>query len=268
MSLASSWMKDVQDRVKRASHEVSVALQPRMEQAKRSLEASIQQMGLKPGREIFQDDEQLQVALEELEHLRVHLTTISASVEQHRTRLIQLATTQKQLADNLAAPSEQILVLFRKHHPASHLNAQLSLGNAQMNAANALSRFALDMATPMADLSRTFEESYIAKIMPLRKRYTVQKSEYLKYLRQAANEENAAKAENFNSIAQSSVPGWRSTSETLMAEIQSLLSYTLTNLSEWTLNVAQAEAETYARTARLFEDPAKEAEEAQNEPST
>lgn len=258
----------MQDRVKRASNDVSIALQPRVQQAKRSLEASIQQMGLKPGREIYQDDEQLHIALDELEQLRTQLTTIATSVEQHRARLIQLAASQKQLAENLSAPNDQMLVLLRKHLPASHLEAQLSLGGAQMTAANALSRFALDMSTPMADLSRTFDESYVAKIVPLRKRYITQKSEYLRYLRQAANEENAVRADNLNAIAQSAIPGWRATSDTLMAEIHSLLTYSVTNLSEWTLNVAQAEAETYARAARVYERPAKEAEDAQNEPST
>lgn len=257
-------MKDIQDRVKRASNDVNVALQPRVAQAKRSFEQSIQQIGLKPGREIYVDDESLLSAIIDLEHLRDALTAISLSVDQHRTRLLDLAKTQKTLANNLSAPSENVLVLLRKHLSERNLEAQLALGNAQMLSANAVSRFALDMSTPMADLSRTFEECFVAKITPLKKRYITQKSEYLRYLKQAAQTEDTVRRDNLASIAQSAVPVWRATSETLLAEIQSLLSYAVSNLSEWTLNVAQAEAETYARSAKLFEAPARQAEDAQN----
>lgn len=266
--MASSWMKDIQDRVKRASNDVNVALQPRVAQAKRSLEQSIQQMGLKPGREIYEQDEALLSAVIDIENLRDLLTSIAASVDQHRTRLLDLARTQKTLAETLSTPSELVLPLLRKHLPSDQLDAQLALGPAQMIAANALSRFALDMATPMADLSRTFEQAYAAKVSPLKRRYITQKADYFRCLRQAAASEDPVRRDTLNAVAEGAIPGWRATSETLVAEIKSLLSYTISNLSEWSLNVTQAEAETYARSARAFELPARQAETIQNTPST
>lgn len=257
----------MQDKVKKASNDMTIALQPRVAQAKRSLEASIQQMGLKPGREIYQDDDALYTALTDLDHLRDALAHIANSVEAHRARLLDLARSQKALADSISAPSEPVLTLLRKHLPPEHVDAQVALGAAETLASNAVSRFAIDMSTPMADLSRTFEESFVAKITPLKKRYITQKSEYLKYLRQAAQAEDPVRSDNLNSIAQSAIPGWRATSEMLMAEIQSLLSYTTSNLSEWALNVAQAEAETYSRSAKIFDGPARQAENAQNSSS-
>lgn len=261
-------MRDLQDRVKRASNDVNVVLQPRVAMAKRSLENSLQQIGLKPGREIYQDDERLLDALVELDTLRAMLQKLSAAVDQHRTRLLDVARTEHTLADILSSPNDHLLTLLRKQLTPARVDAQLTLGAAQLSVSNAVSRFALDMSTPMADLSRTFDEAYSGKITPLLKRYYSQKGEYLRFIRQAAATEDALKKDNLSSMAQSALPTWRGTSDTLMAEIQSLMSYTTSHLSEWTLNVAQAQAETYSRSAKVFEQPAREAEAAQNEPST
>lgn len=259
-----SWVRDIQDRVKRASNDVNIALQPRVAQAKRSLEASIQQIGLTPGPEIFEGDESLHAALGDLDILREALSTIAATVDQHRSRLLDLARTQSSLASHLDAPEKPLLPLLHRHLSAERVDAQVSLASAQAFTANSLSRFALDMSTPMADLSRTFEEAFVSKITPLKKRYISQKTEFLRYSRQAAATDDPLRRENLNSIAQSALPTFTATSETLMAEIQSLLRYTVSNLSEWSLNVTQAQAETYARAARVFEEPAKQAEAAQN----
>eukprot|EP00174_Griffithsia_okiensis_P000596 GO256093.1.p1 GENE.GO256093.1~~GO256093.1.p1 ORF type:complete len:135 (+),score=7.43 GO256093.1:45-407(+) len=120
----------------------------------------------------------------------------------------------------------------------------------------------------MADLSRTFEEAYSSKITPLKKRYIAQKGEYLRYSRQAETTEDTVRRQNLSSIAESALPTFKATGETLLAEVRSLLSYTLTNLSEWTLNVAQAESEMLTRSAAAYEQPSKQAEAAQNLPST
>lgn len=261
-------MKDLQDRMKRASNDVNIVLQPRVAMAKRSLENSLQQIGLKPGREIYQDDQRLLDALAELDALRTMLQKISAAVEQHRTRLLEAARTENTLANILSSPNDNLLALLRKQLIPERVDVQLALGAAQLSTSNALSRYALDMSTPMADLSRTFDEAYTGKITPLMKRYYSQKGEYLRFLRQAAATEDTLKKDSLSSMAQSAVPMWRSTSDTLMAEIQSLVSYTTSHLSDWTLNVAQAQAETYSRSAKVFEEPAREAEAAQNESST
>lgn len=261
-------MKDLQDRMKRASNDVNVALQPRVQMAKRSLEASLQQIGLKPGREIYQDDQRLLDAVVELDLLRSLLQKISSAVEQHRTRLLDVARSENALATILSSPNDNLLTLLRKQLSPGRVDVQLSLGAAQLSASNAVSRFALDMSTPMADLSRTFDEAYMGKITPLLKRYIAQKSEYLRFLRQANAAEDPVRKDSLNSMAQSAVPIWKATSDTLMSEIQSLLSYTTMHLSEWTLNVAQAEAETYERSAKVFQQPAREAEAAQNESSS
>lgn len=257
-------MKDLQDRMKRASNDINTTLQPRVALAKRSFEASIQQIGLKPGPEIYEDDARLHDALLELEALRDTIQSLSLAVDQHRTRLLALAKSQSALATILSAPPDPVLPLLRKQLSPTRVDIQHALGQAQHNAANGASRFALDMSTPMADLSRTFDEAYTAKITPLKRRYVSQKTEFLRYVRQAAAAEDPARKDNLTAMIEASEPMWKATSDTLMAEIQSLVSYTVGNMSEWSLNVAQAQAETLARAAAAFEQPARDAEAAQN----
>lgn len=261
----SSWVKDIQDRVKKASNDVNFVLQPRVAQAKRSIEASIQQIGLKPGREIFDGDDALYDTLTDLDNLRIALREIALSVEQYRARLLELSRSQSALSMHLQRPPHDILLLMRKHVPQTHIETQLELSNAQVFSANSMSRFALDMSTPMADLSRKFDETYDSKITPLKKRYISQKKEYITYSRQAAAADDSIRRENLTSIADSAA--WQSTGETLLSEIRSLLSYSLSHLSEWILNVAQAQREMFSRSARAFEGPANRAEAAQNESS-
>ncbi|CDF37524.1 unnamed protein product [Chondrus crispus] len=250
--------------MKRASTNMNVALQPKVAMAKRSFEQSIQQMGLKPGREVYQDDERLLDALLDLDELRTMLQSVASAVDQHRTRLLDVARSEAAIATILATPNDNLLALLRKQLSPARIDAQRGLGEAQMSASNAVARFALDMSTPMSDLSRTFDEAYNGKIVPLKKRYIAQKTEYLRYMRQAQAAEDLARKESLNSMAESAVPMWKATSDTLMAEIQSLVSYATSNMSEWTLNVAQAQSETFSRTARIFEEPARDAEKAQN----
>jgi hypothetical protein len=121
------------------------------------------------------------------------------------------------------------------------------------------------MSTPMADLMRTFEETYSSKIMPLKKLYISQKTEYTRYMRQAAAAEDEIRRSNLDSIAQSARPVWERTSESLRSEIQRLVVYATTNVSEWMLNVSQAESEAYSRSSRAFADVARLAEANQQE---
>lgn len=264
--MASSWMKDLQDRMKRASSDMNVALQPKVQQAKRTLEQSIQQIGLRPGPEIYQDDLRLHHALAQLDALRDTLQALSLAVDQHRTRLLALATSQSALASILSDPPDALAPLLRKQLPPARLAVQEALSGAQTVAAAGTSRFAMDMSTPMVDLARTFEEAFGAKVVPLRKRYVAQKTEFLRYIRQAAATDDPARKDSLGAMAQSAEPLWRATSDTLMAEIQSLVSYTVSHINEWTLNVAQAQAESLARAAKAFEQPAADAERAQNLP--
>lgn len=261
---AASWMRDIQDRVKRASHDVGGALQPRVEQAKRTLEASIAQMGLKPGREIFEGDEILLDAITELEELREVLRRLSSMVAQQRAKLLDLSRVQNSISTLLQSSQNDVLHLQRRILPPSHVEAQTSLADAQSFAANAASRFALDMSSPMADLWRTFEEAWQSKISPLKRRYVSQKTEYLRYSRQAGETDDELRRENLTSIADSALPIWQSTKLSLLKEIRSLTEYTVHNLSEWTLNVAQAQHEMYSRSSRAFEHSAEQAESAQN----
>lgn len=257
----SSWVKEIQERVKRASNDVNVALQPRVAQAKRSLEASIQQIGLRAGPEVFQDDKELYDALMELDELRAIVMNLSRSVEQQRSQFLELSRMTSNVSANLQR--DTLIQMSRRHLSSGRVDAQLSLGNAQIFSANAMSRFALDMSTPMADLSRTFDETLQSKITPLRRRYLTQKREYMSFSKQAMDTDDNERREHLQAVAQSSA--WRSTSDNLMAEIRSLTTYTLQKLSDWSLDVAQAEREMLARSARAFEQPAAQAEAAQND---
>lgn len=262
-------MKDIQDRVKRASNDVNTVLQPRVAQAKRSLEQSIQQIGLKAGPEIFQDDKPLYIALTDLDNVREMISTLSKTVEQHRTSLLDVARCQSSLSSqllNITPPP----TISTTTEPANNviltegrMNAQIALSKAESQSAKSISRFALDMSTPMADLSRTFEETLTSKITPLRRRYLSQKREYLNFSKQAADAENEDRRRHLAAIANSTC--WKSTSDTLLAEIKSLIVYTISRFSEWSLNVSQAQHEMFTFSASAFKQPAALAEAAENE---
>lgn len=264
-----SWMKDLQERVRRASTEMNTALQPRMAQAKRQIEEGIEQMGLKRGKELYTDDAPLASAMAALDVVRAHVRALATNVDSQRGHLLAAAKSQRALGETLgaAAPADaQALIPGGGGREGAHT----AFAEAQLAAAGAMARFALDMSTPMADLARTFEERYAASISPLKKRHATQKTEYLKFVRQAraaAEDADPARRERLETVARNAQPVCQRTSESLQDEIRSLLAHTMSSISEWMLNVAQAQAETYARASKAFEDPKQLAEKAQDTPS-
>jgi hypothetical protein len=262
---SSAWMKEIQERMKKATTEVNTALQPRVVMAKRSLEEGMQSMGLRQGREIYDEDEGLYHAVTSLDDLRALLRSLSSTVETHRKNLLAAASTEKALGDIIAGQGSSLASVLESRISDSRLECHVALGAAQLSTGSSLSRFALDMSTPMADLMRTFEETYSSKIMPLKKLYISQKTEYTRYMRQAAAAEDEIRRSNLESIAQSARPVWERTSESLRSEIQRLIVYATTNVSEWMLNVSQAESEAYSRSSRAFADVARLAEANQQE---
>ncbi|CAN8071725.1 unnamed protein product [Agarophyton chilense] len=254
--LSSAWVKDLQDRVKRASVDVNVALQPRLTQAKRSIEQSIQQFGLRPNKELYESDFALYGTLCVLDDLRTLLSELASQTEAHKRSMLELARVEKQLSHSLA-PDSRLSSLLQDYVPKQTLSAQFSFVQSQQSAASCLQAYAMDVSPPIIDLARTFEDSYSAKIVPLRKRYLAQKTEWNRLRRQPDNEA-------FEALIETTVGMWRATSETLSAESRSLILYCSSKLSDWTLNVAQAKADTYSRAASLYEQPAKLAEDAQN----
>lgn len=251
--------------MKKATTEVNTALQPRVAVAKRTLEEGMQSVGLRHGRELFDEDEELLLALNSLDELRALLRALAAAVDAHRRNLLAVAATERALGEMVSAPASAVADLLHAHVAPARLDAQVALGAAQVSASASISRFALDMATPMLDLSRTFEEAFASKISALKKLYANQKTEYTRYVRQAAACDEPMRRSNLESIADSARPVWERTSETLRAEIQTLVTNATANMSEWMLNVAQAEAEMHKRSATVLEGPARQAEECQME---
>lgn len=225
----------------------------------------MQSMGLRHGRELFDEDEELMLALDSLDELRLLLRTLATVVDSHRKNLLAVAATERQLGEMMSAPSSSVADLLHAHVAPSRVDSQVALGTAQVSASSSISRFALDMATPMLDLSRTFEETFTSKITALKKLYASQKTEYTRYVRQAAACDEPMRRSNLESIADSARPVWERTSETLRSEIQNLVTHATANMSEWLLNVAQAEAEMYKRSASFLEGPSRQAEECQME---
>lgn len=251
--------------MKKATTEVNTALQPRVAVAKRTLEEGMQSVGLRHGRELFDEDEELLLALNSLDELRGLLRSLAAAVDAHRKNLLAVAASERQLGEIMSAPSSAVSDILHAHVAPSRVDAQVALGVAQVTASSSISRFALDMATPMLDLSRTFEEAFASKISALKKLYASQKTEYTRYVRQAAACDEPMRRSNLESIADSARPVWERTSETLRAEIMNLVSHATASMSEWALNVAQAEAEMHKRSATVMEAPAQQAEECQLE---
>lgn len=265
-----SWVKDLQERMRRASNDVNTVLQPRVLQAKRSIEEGIEQFKGR-GKELYADDVPLASSIAALDAVRVHIREISIAVDLQRGQLLAAAQTQRNLGDLLSAPSSV-------DTPEERSRANTEFANAQLIVASAFARFALDMSTPMADLARTFEERYSANVSPLKKQHAAAKNEYLRHARAAANEANntnntnnmttvssdPGRRERLESLANNALPVAQRASEQLQDEIRALLTHATSSLSEWSLNVAQAQAETYARATEAFKEPAKLAEKAQD----
>lgn len=252
-----SWVRDLQERVRRAGADAQSALQPRVAQAKRSLEEGLDTLKGR-GRELYADDASLAASLAALDAVRTHIRSLSGTVETQRAQLLACAQTQRLLGDQLAAPAPLGL-------PASRATAQSAFAQAQTQTAASLARFALDMSTPMADLSRTFEERYTASVAPLKRAHASAKQEHLRAVRAArAASEDPARREHLEAAAAEALAPAQRASEALQGEIRALLAHATTVLSEWALNVAQAQAETYARAAEAFANPSKLAQQAQD----
>lgn len=257
--LASSWVKDLQERVKRASVDVNVALQPRLNQAKRSIEQSIQQIALRPAKDAYEADYPLYEILSVLDDLRTLVSDLATQAEAHKRAMLQLTRVEKQLSSSLS-PESALGDVLQSYVPKDALAAQFAFVQSQQSAASCLQAYAMDVYPPIVDLARTFEDSYADKIVPLRKRYLAQKNEWNRLRRQT-------EADGFDTLIETTATMWRATSETLSAECRALISYCTAKISEWTLNVAQAKADTFRRTADLYQQPAKMAEDAQDSSS-
>lgn len=256
-------MRGVTEKARRFTSEANTALQPKLSQAKRSIEDGFSQMGLKTPRELYADDPQLAAAMRDLESTRALIKTIANAVDSHRRNLLALSQSHKLLGDVMAAPTGSLVELVEKCVGNERLEAQVALGTSELAVGNSLARHAMDMSTPIADLNRTFEEEIVRKINPLRKQYVSEKNEYQSYLRKAEAAEDASRRSNFETMAQSSRPVWESTSANLAAEIQTLVSHVTSNMSDWVLNFAQAQEEVFGRGARAFAAPARQAESIQ-----
>lgn len=258
--MASSWVRGVTEKARRLTSEANTALQPRLSQAKRSLEDGFSQMGLKTPREVYADDPQLAAAMRDLDSTRALIKTIANAVDAHRRNLLALAQGHKVLGDVMAAPTGSLVELVEKCVGNERLEAQVSLGTAELAVGNSLARHAMDMSTPIIDLNRTFEEEITSKIAPLRKKYMTEKGEYLSYVRKAQATDDLTKRTSLETMAQSAMPVWQATSATLAAEVQTLVSHVTTNMSEWVLNFSQAQEEVFGRGAKAFAAPARQAE--------
>ncbi len=258
--MMGSWVKDLQDRVRRASNDVNTVLQPRISVARRHLEEGIEQMKGR-GRELYADDASLSAALAALDSTRAHVRELAATVDTQRAHLLNAAQAQRTLGDTLAAPAPV-------DTPVERAQATAAFAAAQTAVASVHARFALDMSTPMADLARTFEERYHANVAPLKKRHASAKQEYLRHVRAAENvtdtDFDVARRERMNALAQNALPAATRASEELQDEIRALLAHATSSMCEWALNVAQAQADTYSRAAEILQEPKRLAEKAQD----
>jgi hypothetical protein len=135
MASSSAWMKDMQDRVKKATVEVNTVLQPRVVRLSRTLEEQMQSIGLRHGKELYDEDDALLQALTSLDELRALLRSLSDVVDTHRRNLLAVASSERALGELLSAPSSSLTAVLGQHVSERQVETHVALGTAQVSTA-------------------------------------------------------------------------------------------------------------------------------------
>lgn len=143
---------------------------------------------------------------------------------------------------------------FSNYLPMDAREAQKALGRGLVSHSDGTIKLSVAMSSPINDLTRSFEERYSRKIVPLRRRYMDQKGQYLKYKRNADMADSDEKRSYYEALAEAAKPVWMRTSTELRTESDVMTELTAKNLSKWSRSLALQHERALAIAAANFAD--------------
>lgn len=244
--------------------------------------------------DLYYEDRALGHSIHGLEEVRLALRELTQAANEHKDMLIATANSERALGDALTDVMEPSrfrdddssngdhraseyadLALddeaAGKHKssgrdensPASHFSnylpidareAQKALGRGLACHSDATVKLSVALSAPINDLTRSFEERYNRKIVPLRRRYIDQKGQYLKYKRNADMAESDEKRSYYEALAEAAKPVWMRTSTELRTESDVMTELTAKNMAKWSRSLALQHERALAIAAANFAD--------------
>lgn len=222
--------------------------------------------------DLYYEDRPLGASIHALEQIRLSLRHLTQCSNNHSQMLLMSANSQTQLgealidavtphtsstghrqsSDDRAADLTDLAVtsvrsndgenLSAPHHATflspQAIDAQATHGRALSVLAEVSTKLSAAISTPINDLTKSFEDRYTRKIVPLRRRYMDQKGQYLKYKRCADMAETDEKRSYFEALAEAAKPVWLRTSTELRTEADVMTEITAKNMAQWSRTVA------------------------------
>lgn len=230
--------------------------------------------------DLYYEDRPLGASIHTLEQIRLSLRELAAAANEHKDMLAATANTEKALGDVLADvlhpqfvhpdsdddPYTDITVddppqdenagnnHFSSYLPIEAREAQKALGRGLACHSDATVKLSVAISAPINDLTRSFEDRYSRKIIPLRRRYIDQKGQYLKYKRNADMAETDEKKSYYEALAEAAKPVWMRTSTELRTESDVMTELTAKNMAKWSKSLALQHERALAIAAANFAD--------------
>lgn len=232
--------------------------------------------------DLYYEDRPLGTSIHSLEEIRVALQELASAANEHKEMLIASANTERSLGSALSevmdatrfvSPHDQEKDAFNdlslgdarksENNATNHFSnylpidareAQKALGKGLSFHSDATTKLSVAISAPINDLTRSFEERYTRKIVPLRKRYIDQKGQYLKYKRNADMADTDEKRSYYEALAEAAKPVWTRTSTELRTESDVMTELTAKNMAKWSRSLALQHERALAIAAANFAD--------------
>lgn len=239
--------------------------------------------------DLYYEDRELGEAVRALEGVRETLASVTQAAGEHKEMLASAASSQRFLGETLcqaidARPGQEAFSGDRgggdnfsdlglggggggggaeedeeEGTVATFLSLEnvdsiRTLGNSFVGNSAAVSKLGIAFFTPINDLQNSFEERFARKIVPLRKRYSDQKGQYLKYMRMSDAAEEEEKRSYYDALAQAAKPVWVRTSKELRMEASVMTQLTSRNIAKWSKGLALQHERGLAIAAANFSD--------------
>lgn len=238
--------------------------------------------------DLYYEDRPLGVSIHALEQIRLALRHLTTCANDHAHMLVSSANSQRALGDALADamhPSDEgtsqdndlndlgvasMRTEGRENLPPPHFSACLSadaaeaqtaLGRGMVHLAEVSTKLSVAISKPINDLTKSFEDRYSRKIVPLRRRYIDQKGQYLKYKRNADMADTDEKRSYYEALAEAAKPVWLRTSTELRTEADVMTELTAKNMTQWSRTIALQHERAFAISAANMADAFTRAKE-------
>lgn len=205
--------------------------------------------------DLYFADRDLGEAVRNLEDVRSVLHSLTNAAEAHKDMLTATAASQRELGEALqealdvggrqsqggegeftdldVEETEEVLGVVSSFLSDESCESQRCLGRSFVSHGVSMVKLGTAFCVPIADLSASFEDRIVRKIVPLRNRYADQKGQYLKYVRASDAAQDDEKRNYFDALAQAAKPIWVRTSKELRTEANVMTQLTSRNVAKW-----------------------------------